>query len=163
MFELIVLKADPLGCERIIYFDWFLWFPPNAGEVICAWQCSPTSSSSLHRVVGDGSASVPLWDGVGTLCAREGHSPTAPCWVGLCWAALGCAGLGCNGLQWAAVGCNGLRWARSADGSHSHQFPKAEPSSAAESGKFTLLISCNNLWLEQAEKIAPELQIDQPI
>lgn len=21
MFELIVLKADPLGCERIIYFD----------------------------------------------------------------------------------------------------------------------------------------------
>lgn len=32
-----------------------------------------------------------------------------------------------------------------ADGLWAHQFPKAEPSSAAESGKFTLLISCNNL------------------
>lgn len=31
------------------------------------------------------------------------------------------------------------------DGLQAHQFLKAKPSSAAESVKFTLLISCNNL------------------
>lgn len=30
MFELIVLKADPLGYERIIYFDWFFAVPSAA-------------------------------------------------------------------------------------------------------------------------------------
>lgn len=50
MFVLIVLKADPLGLERIIYFDWGSLFPPsffnllpNACGVICFgyWQAVP--------------------------------------------------------------------------------------------------------------------------
>lgn len=39
----------------------------------------------------------------------------------------------------------GQGWVEGGDGWRAHQFLKAEPSSAAESVKFTLLISCNNL------------------
>lgn len=58
-------------------------------------------------------------------------------------------GGGAGELQGGAQGlvspAEGQAWTREGDGWHAHQFLKAKARRAAESVKFTLLISCNNL------------------
>lgn len=58
-------------------------------------------------------------------------------------------GEGAGELQGGAQGpvspAEGQAWTREGDGWPAHQFLKAKARRAAESVKFTLLISCNNL------------------
>lgn len=98
MFVLIVLKADPLGLERIIYFDWGSLFPPsffnllpNACGVICFGYWQAVLCYPYHPVSTKGtSAAWVKWFlfGSGLLLLSSPAKCTLWWWPDVCKAAM---------------------------------------------------------------------------